>query len=97
MNKKEILNLYKNLLRYSNNLKLTDKDYYLKRVRKEFQQNRELNDPEKVLFSFKVFLTIAFKNVKCYFMCVYSFPLYKFYNIYFFQRGEALLKNQKVI
>lgn len=38
------LNLYKNLFKYGRSLQLTDKEYFLKRVRQEFQQNKELSE-----------------------------------------------------
>lgn len=52
--KQNILQLYKKLLRYSNSLRYTDKDYYLARVRGEFWKNREITDPEEINFQFQV-------------------------------------------
>ncbi|KRF97563.1 mitochondrial ribosome and complex I assembly factor AltMIEF1 [Drosophila tropicalis] len=49
----QILLLYKHLIRYGNHLKLTDKNYFLGRVRHEFRGNRELTNPLEIEFSFK--------------------------------------------
>ena len=38
---KDVLQLYKALLRYGDNLKFTDKQYFFRRVREEFEKNRE--------------------------------------------------------
>ncbi|XP_016968345.1 MIEF1 upstream open reading frame protein [Drosophila biarmipes] len=51
--RQQILRLYKHLIRYGNHLKLTDKNYFLGRVRHEFRDNRSLTDPAEVEFSFK--------------------------------------------
>lgn len=48
------LQLYRRLLRYGQNLQLTDQTYYLRRVKKEFRQNRQLTDPAVIEFSLKV-------------------------------------------
>ncbi|XP_055677016.1 MIEF1 upstream open reading frame protein [Lutzomyia longipalpis] len=50
---RQVLNLYRQLLRYGERLKLTDKEYFKQRIRKEFQQNRDLTSPEDILFNFK--------------------------------------------
>lgn len=48
------LHLYRRLLRYGQNLQLTDQTYYLRRVKGEFRRNRQLTDPEQIAFSLKV-------------------------------------------
>ncbi|GAU94846.1 hypothetical protein RvY_06554 [Ramazzottius varieornatus] len=40
----QALKLYKNLLRYSQRLQYTDKDYFVERIRTEFEQNRDVQD-----------------------------------------------------
>ncbi|OQV25755.1 hypothetical protein BV898_00683 [Hypsibius exemplaris] len=42
------LALYKKLIRYSQNLQFTDKEYFVSRVRAEFEQNRENPLPENI-------------------------------------------------
>lgn len=59
--KPQILRLYKHLIRYGNQLQLTDKNYFLGRIRREFREGRELNDPVQIAFNFKV-NTIIFHN-----------------------------------
>ena len=39
----DALCLYRSLLRYSKRLELTDKDYFRRRIRKEFELNRNSN------------------------------------------------------
>lgn len=51
---REVLQLYRNLLRYSRELKFTDKNYFKKRVRQEFEQNKELDSATDIEFNIKV-------------------------------------------
>ena len=48
------LRLFKQLLRYSNTLRYTDRDFYLSRVRHEFNKNKQLTDPKDVHFFYQV-------------------------------------------
>lgn len=50
----QVLRLYKNLLKYGDQLQLTDKWYYMNRVRNEFKANKSLKTAEQIEFSFKV-------------------------------------------
>lgn len=50
----QILKLYKDLLRYGQNLTFTDKEYYSKRIRREFKKNRSLETPSDIEFNFEV-------------------------------------------
>lgn len=52
--KLQILKLYKDLLRYGQQLHLTDKQYYINRIQKEFAKNRELIDVADINYNFKV-------------------------------------------
>ncbi|RWS00373.1 uncharacterized protein B4U79_07380 [Dinothrombium tinctorium] len=56
--KREVLNLYKQLIRYSNTLRFTDKTFYLQKVRKEFEKNRTLVDASEVDFYYQVYLPV---------------------------------------
>ncbi|CAB0028776.1 unnamed protein product [Trichogramma brassicae] len=49
----ELLGLYKNLMRYSQNLKYTDKKYFVHRVRKAFLNNRTLTEETEVDFHYQ--------------------------------------------
>jgi hypothetical protein len=40
--------LYKQLVRYGRNLKYTEKRFYFRRIRSEFEKNRELTDPKDI-------------------------------------------------
>lgn len=54
--REQVLNLYKQLVRYGKQLNLTDKNYYLKRIRTEFRKNQFLEKAEEIDFNFKVLL-----------------------------------------
>lgn len=45
-----VLKLYKDLLRYGENLKYTDKEYFRFRIRKNFKQNKHLIDQTEIEF-----------------------------------------------
>ncbi|XP_068898977.1 mitochondrial ribosome and complex I assembly factor AltMIEF1 [Tenebrio molitor] len=51
--KLQILKLYKDLLRYGQGLRFTDKDYFCNRIRREFRKNRELGDESEISFNFE--------------------------------------------
>lgn len=51
--RQQILKLYKDLLRYGQQLHLTDKEYYINRIKKEFVKNRELIDVTEINYNFK--------------------------------------------
>ncbi|XP_071446092.1 mitochondrial ribosome and complex I assembly factor AltMIEF1 isoform X1 [Hetaerina americana] len=48
----QVLSLYRSLLRYRKQLKYTDKNYFSKRIRKEFERNRTLA-PEESVFQYE--------------------------------------------
>ncbi|XP_048522732.1 MIEF1 upstream open reading frame protein [Dendroctonus ponderosae] len=50
---REILKLYKNLLRYGEQLKYTDKTYFFRRIRKEFKTHKNITDEADVNFKFE--------------------------------------------
>lgn len=52
-NTTQILRLYKDILRYGQQLKYTDKNYFYNRVQIEFKKNKDLNDTE-ITFNYKV-------------------------------------------
>lgn len=52
---REVLQLYRKLLRYSQELKFTDQSYFRRRVRKEFRLNKDLQSESDIEFSIKVF------------------------------------------
>ena len=61
-NRLNILRLYKDLLRYSQGLQFTDKQYFSQRIRSAFNKNRALSDDIKVKFQFEVSFAHYFKN-----------------------------------
>lgn len=54
MSGRTALSLYKRLLRYGQELQLTDRDYYANRIRSEFYQNKKLKLENEIEFSLKV-------------------------------------------
>lgn len=50
----QILKLYKDLLRYGETLQHTDKEFYVKRIKKEFKKNRSIEEPSEINFNYKV-------------------------------------------
>ncbi|XP_066247894.1 mitochondrial ribosome and complex I assembly factor AltMIEF1 [Euwallacea similis] len=52
-NKREILKLYKNLLRYSEQLQFTDQSYFTRRIKKEFKDNKNITDESDISFKFE--------------------------------------------
>lgn len=56
-NRIQVLNLYKKLLRYSEELLLTDKSYFVQRIRKEFNESKAAS-AEVASFHFKVFIVV---------------------------------------
>lgn len=61
-NTRQVLQLYKELLRYGQQLKLTDKDYFAQRIHKEFRKNKSLTEIEDITFSFKVWQQVICPN-----------------------------------
>lgn len=50
----QILKLYKEIMRYGQQLKYTDKDYFVRRVKKEFQSNKNLKVDKEIKFYYEV-------------------------------------------
>lgn len=50
----EVLLLYKNLLRYSRKLTLTDPVYFRRRILAEFKNNKALEKKEDIKFAYQV-------------------------------------------
>lgn len=50
----EIKRLYKDLLRYGQQLRYTNKEYFCKRIKAEFKNNKSLNDQQDIAFQYKV-------------------------------------------
>lgn len=49
---KDVLLLYKDLLKYGRSLTLTDKDYFIKRIKTEFRNNKHLRTGKEVEFQY---------------------------------------------
>lgn len=56
----QVLALYKTLVRKGKSLQLTDKDYYLRRIRKEFDKNRHLEKKEDIQRNIEVMMMVKF-------------------------------------
>lgn len=74
VNSQQVLGLYRNLLRYGEQLKLTDQNYFKERVREEFRTNQTITSQEKIEFFFKVSQTCLF----CFQFELLSNPLLSF-------------------
>ncbi len=59
---KNSVGLYRALLRYSNGLTLTDRDYFRRRIRQEFVKAKETEDKKKVEMMFKKGLALLEKK-----------------------------------
>jgi len=51
--KNQILNLYRNFMKYGENLKLTDRDFYYSRIKKEFSR-KDLTTQEEIRKAYEV-------------------------------------------
>lgn len=49
----QVKRLFKDLLRYGQELKYTDKFYFYNRIKKEFKTNKSCTNPEEILFNFE--------------------------------------------
>lgn len=52
----QVIQLYKELLKYGCSLKLTDKNYYKHRIKQEFLDNKQLVKPDEIQFFYDVSL-----------------------------------------
>lgn len=59
---RQALQLYRQLIRYSRELKFTDQGYFRQRIRKEFRQNKNLESAADIEFNIKV--SVDFVNNK---------------------------------
>lgn len=50
--KNAVLSLYRSLVRYGYGLELSDKKYFFKRLREEFETRKSLTDPKELQFYF---------------------------------------------
>ncbi|XP_074028593.1 mitochondrial ribosome and complex I assembly factor AltMIEF1 [Leptinotarsa decemlineata] len=58
----QVLKLYKQLLRYGENLQLTDKHYFLNRIKQDFKRNKTLTNVEDINFNFEKGTTLLSKR-----------------------------------
>lgn len=56
INSSRVLKLYRDLLRYGQELHLTDKSYYRQRIICEFKKNKNLEDESEIAYAFEVIL-----------------------------------------
>lgn len=54
INRLQVKQLYKELLKYGFSLKLTDKNYYKSRIKQEFLDNSQLVKPDEIQFFYNV-------------------------------------------
>lgn len=65
MDRNAVLKLYKDILRYGQNLRFTDKKYFRYRIREVFKTNKNLTDQIAIDFHFKV-SKIPYKALKLF-------------------------------
>ena len=58
---KEIIKLYKDIIKYGKNLTFTDKEYFLNRVRAEFKKNLTITSEEEIIFQYNVRINFLMK------------------------------------
>jgi hypothetical protein len=51
---RQVLQLYRDLLRYGRQLQFTDKDYFARRIRKEFKKAKNIENAEDINFNYQV-------------------------------------------
>ena len=51
---RQVLQLYRDLLRYGRQLRFTDKDCFARRIRKEFKQAKNIDNAEDIKFYYQV-------------------------------------------
>jgi len=56
MSRQTVLKLYKNILRYGETLRFTDKKYFIHRIRTAFKDNKNLTNEETIDFQLKVIM-----------------------------------------
>ena len=68
----QALRLYREILRKSRQLKFTNKEYFRKTVRKDFEKSRDLEDPKEIKFQTKVYSRWSHPNVSAYYFYAFS-------------------------
>lgn len=75
--RQQVLQLYRALLQYGKTLEFTDQDYFMRRIRKEFQKNKTLVSSEEKQFYFGKGLSFLSKQRLiwgvfwvCIYMCI---------------------------
>lgn len=92
----QVKQLYKELLRYGCNLKLTDKDYYKSRIKQEFLDNKQLDNPDEINFFYNVSLkrillkTLNLNTINPYNLLLEHFLKYLFLWHYFRNHDTSL-------
>jgi len=54
-----VLNIYKSLLRYADNIRLTEKEFYLRVIREEFRKHCNVVEPQERLRLIQVILFLS--------------------------------------
>lgn len=91
---RKIILLYRDLLRYGKHLQLTDKDYYMSQVKKEFRKNKSLENPEDIEFQYKVSTFYSGWTTSQAYCHLY---ILIYYQLFYFQKGITLLKNRRIL
>lgn len=51
---RDVLSLYRSLLRYANSLQLSNKQYVINRIRSQIKEKKNLTDPADIEYYYKV-------------------------------------------
>lgn len=80
-----VLKLYRDLLKYGQNLEFTDYSYFYKRIREEFLKNQNIKDAETIQRLIKVSVDFVYNFSGCLFL------------LYLFQKGQSCLTRRKIL
>lgn len=88
-NRTQVLRLYKDLVRYSDTLVYTDKQFYLKKARDEFRRNKDLQDQKDIAFYVAVSCGMVRSAFQHFNVSSFSFDT--------LQKGLAFLRNARLV
>lgn len=77
--RQQVLQLYRALLQYGKTLEYTDQDYFMRRIRKEFQKNKTLVSSEEKQFYFGKGLSFLSKQRLIwgvFWVCIYVYNVW---------------------
>ena len=64
-NKSQIFQLFRSCIRYSDQLKLSDKKFVSRRIKGEFHKNKTLSNPEEICRAYEVVFKRSVMPIHC--------------------------------